>query len=115
MADVPLLEVKDLSVGNGVVTAVRGVSFTIPQGGRMGLVGESGSGKSMTALALMGLLPMGWSTHGSVLLAFCEGRLHGSGDAGEIEVVLRRSPDGGRTWLPLQVVSAAPGKTCGKR
>ncbi|MDC9824903.1 ABC transporter ATP-binding protein [Devosia sp. ZB163] len=61
------IEVRDLVVGNGDVTAVRGVSFTIPQGGRMGLVGESGSGKSMTALALMGLLPMGWSTHGSVL------------------------------------------------
>ncbi|MEU4608137.1 sialidase family protein [Kribbella sp. NPDC023972] len=50
---------------------------------------------------------------GELVLAFCEGRLHGSGDAGEIEVVLRRSLDGGRTWLPLQVVSAAPGKTCG--
>ncbi|WP_410785608.1 sialidase family protein [Kribbella sp. C-35] len=49
----------------------------------------------------------------SLVLAFCEGRLHGAGDAGEIEVVLRRSLDGGRTWLPLQVVSAAPGKTCG--
>ena len=61
------LEVKDLVVTNGDVTAVRGVSFTIPTGGRMGLVGESGSGKSMTALALMGLLPMGWSTRGNVL------------------------------------------------
>lgn len=61
------IEVKDLVVSNGIVTAVRGVSFTIPQGGRMGLVGESGSGKSMTALALMGLLPMGWSTHGNIL------------------------------------------------
>ena len=50
---------------------------------------------------------------GSSVLAFCEGRLHGPGDAGEIEVVLRRSLDGGRTWLPLQVVSAVPGKTCG--
>ncbi len=50
---------------------------------------------------------------GSLVLAFCEGRLHGAGDAGEIEVVLRRSLDGGRTWLPLQVVSAVPGKTCG--
>lgn len=50
---------------------------------------------------------------GELLLAFCEGRLHGSGDAGEIEVVLRRSLDGGRTWLPTQVVSAEPGKTCG--
>jgi len=50
---------------------------------------------------------------GVLVLAFCEGRLHGSGDAGEIEVVLRRSLDGGRTWLPLQVVSAVPGMTCG--
>src|SRR6266545_3366905 len=50
---------------------------------------------------------------GELVLAFCEGRLHGSGDAGEIEVVLRRSLDGGLTWLPLQVVSTAPGKTCG--
>jgi sialidase-1 len=47
------------------------------------------------------------------LFAFCEGRLHSAADAGEIEVVLRRSRDGGRTWLPLQVVSAAAGKTCG--
>jgi len=61
------IEVKNLEVTNGDVTAVRGVSFTIPHGGRMGLVGESGSGKSMTALALMGLLPMGWSTHGNIL------------------------------------------------
>jgi sialidase-1 len=50
---------------------------------------------------------------GSSVFAFCEGRLHGAGDAGEIEVVLRRSLDSGRTWQPLQVVSAAPGKTCG--
>jgi peptide/nickel transport system ATP-binding protein len=61
------IEVNNLVVSNGDVTAVRGVSFTIPQGGRMGLVGESGSGKSMTALALMGLLPMGWNTHGNIL------------------------------------------------
>lgn len=61
------IEVRDLTVGNGEVTAVRGVSFTIPAGGRLGLVGESGSGKSMTALALMGLLPMGWSAKGTVL------------------------------------------------
>ena len=61
------IEVRDLVVGNGEVSAVRGVSFAIPPGGRMGLVGESGSGKSMTALALMGLLPMGWGTKGQVL------------------------------------------------
>lgn len=48
-----------------------------------------------------------------VLYAFYEGRRHGSGDAGEIEVVLRRSHDGGNTWDALTVVSAVPGKTCG--
>jgi sialidase-1 len=50
---------------------------------------------------------------GGALLAFCEGRLNSAADAGEIEVVLRRSLDEGKTWLPLQVVSSAAGKTCG--
>lgn len=62
----PAIEVADLRVGTGPIDAVRGVSFTIPAGGRMGLVGESGSGKTMTALALMGLLPMGWQARGSI-------------------------------------------------
>ena len=61
------IDVRDMRVGYEDLTAVRGVSFTVPAGGRMGLVGESGSGKSMTALALMGLLPAGWSTDGEVL------------------------------------------------
>ncbi|WP_405061966.1 glycoside hydrolase [Kribbella sp. NBC_01505] len=52
-------------------------------------------------------------SRGQLVLAFCEGRRHGAGDAGEIELVLRRSLDGGVTWLPLQVVLAVPGKTCG--
>jgi peptide/nickel transport system ATP-binding protein len=63
----PAIDVRDLVVGSGQLTAVRGVSFAIPAGGRMGLVGESGSGKTLTALALMGLLPMGWGAQGSVL------------------------------------------------
>ncbi len=40
------------------------------------------------------------------LLAFCEGRVNGSGDFGDIKIVLRRSMDDGKTWLPIQVVAA---------
>src|SRR5260370_26905576 len=41
---------------DGIVRAVDGVSFSIPQGETMGLVGESGCGKSVTALSIMRLL-----------------------------------------------------------
>jgi len=60
------IEVRNLVVHNTALTAVRGVDFTLPAGARMGLVGESGSGKTLTALALMGLLPMGWQASGNV-------------------------------------------------
>ncbi|WP_230679910.1 sialidase family protein [Pontibacter rufus] len=38
------------------------------------------------------------------LLAFAEGRVHGSGDFGDIDMVMRRSTDKGKTWSALQVV-----------
>lgn len=47
------------------------------------------------------------------LLAFCEGRLTGGGDSGEIDLVLKHSADGGSTWSPLSVVAHDPGFTCG--
>jgi peptide/nickel transport system ATP-binding protein len=67
----PLLDVDDLTVtfgaGRRSVTAVDGVSFTVEPGQTVGLVGESGCGKSVTALAVMGLLPSrGVTVAGSV-------------------------------------------------
>jgi oligopeptide/dipeptide ABC transporter ATP-binding protein len=60
----PLLEVRDLRVSfalgdGGSAAAVDGVGFTLDAGETMALVGESGCGKSVTALAIMRLLPAG--------------------------------------------------------
>jgi oligopeptide/dipeptide ABC transporter ATP-binding protein len=55
----PLLDVQNLSVFIGSLRIVEGVSLVLKPGERLGIVGESGSGKSMTALALMNLLPTG--------------------------------------------------------
>jgi peptide/nickel transport system ATP-binding protein len=57
-----LVSVRDLKVDfrgdeGAVLHAVRGVSFDIPSRGTVAIVGESGSGKSVTALAMLGLLP----------------------------------------------------------
>ncbi len=50
------LDVTDLRVNVGSTPIVRGVSFALRPGARLGLVGESGSGKSLTALSIMGLV-----------------------------------------------------------
>lgn len=44
-------------------------------------------------------------TKKGTLLAFCEGRRHGSGDSGDIDLLLKRSHDNGRTWSAPQVVA----------
>ncbi|MEO3475325.1 ABC transporter ATP-binding protein [Roseomonas sp. CAU 1739] len=55
----PLLRVEDLTIGFPAATVVHGVGFDVFPGETMALVGESGCGKSITAFALMRLLPPG--------------------------------------------------------
>ncbi len=61
MAGEPLLRVRDLVTSfrteRGVVRAVDGVSFDVPEGATLGIVGESGCGKSVTALSILRLVP----------------------------------------------------------
>lgn len=68
----PLLEVTDLAVtfatGADPVTAVRGVSYRVEPGEVVAMVGESGSGKSVSAMAVVGLLPGYARVRGSVRL-----------------------------------------------
>ncbi|MGZ5180454.1 MAG: ABC transporter ATP-binding protein [Ramlibacter sp.] len=69
----PLLEVSHLDIvlqtQRGPARAVRDVSFTLERGQTLGLVGESGCGKSITALALLGLLPERAQVTGSIRFA----------------------------------------------
>lgn len=60
------LRVTDLRVEIGGRAVVDDISFEVPDGARVGLIGESGSGKSLTALAILGLLPDGARATGSI-------------------------------------------------
>ena len=68
----PLLRVTDLrltlNTEHGPAQALRNVSFELARGATLGLIGECGCGKSLTALALLGLLPPGAQLSGSIRL-----------------------------------------------
>ena len=72
-ADAPVLEVRDLDIeiddDEQVRYAVRSLALTVARGETFALVGESGSGKSMTAMALLRLLPEALRvTRGAIVL-----------------------------------------------
>jgi oligopeptide/dipeptide ABC transporter ATP-binding protein len=87
--DEPLLSIEDLSVtfrtGAGLVRAVDGATYDVRRGETLAVVGESGCGKSVTALAILGLLPQGSAdiSRGSI-------RFHGEELRGAAPERLRR-------------------------
>ncbi|MEV6339576.1 ABC transporter ATP-binding protein [Nocardia vinacea] len=80
MSSETLVDIRDLVVRFGTRTVVDGVGFQIRRGEVVALVGESGSGKSITARAVLGLLPDGAVPSGSIRLA-------------EIEIIGAREPE----------------------
>ena len=60
------LRVEDLVIEIDGRRVADGVSLQVPDGTRLGVIGESGSGKSLTALAVLGLLPEGATARGSI-------------------------------------------------
>ncbi len=69
-AGMPLLEVRDLRVRfrhrGGQVLAVNGLSYRLSAGTTLAIIGESGSGKTVSARAVMGLLPETATVTGSI-------------------------------------------------
>lgn len=66
-----ILSVEQLQIsfpGQPTFTAVNNLSLTVCKGKTLAIAGESGSGKSLTALALMGLLPKGATVRGGIRL-----------------------------------------------
>src|SRR6056297_2330287 len=89
MNENPILTISNLSIDfrtdRGLVSAVRGLNLTIPQGKAVGIVGESGCGKSVTSYSILRLLPDNARISGSI---------HLRRRTGEVVDVVAEDPNG---------------------
>jgi len=92
-----LLEVKDLKVQfdvrDGIIKAVDGATFDIKRGQTMGIIGESGCGKSVTAKAIMNMVPKPGKIVGGDILYHRRVRSNGS-EVTEVINITKLDPDG---------------------
>jgi len=92
----PLVVVKDLHVDfdvrDGIVHAVDGAGFTIYRGQTLGIIGESGCGKSITAKAIMNMLPRRGKVRGEI--TFYEKSGNGNGQRIKEIRIDKTDPDG---------------------
>ena len=119
----PLLEIKNLQVefklhAQGVVRAVDGVSFRVNDDASVALVGESGSGKSVTAQAILGILPGSARICGGEIL-FTDPRTGSSLDLAQLDAHGAQFLDirGGRISMIFQepMTSLSPLHTIGNQ
>jgi peptide/nickel transport system ATP-binding protein len=94
----PLVEVKDLrvefDVRDGIVKAVDGLNLTIHRGKTLGVIGESGCGKSMTARAILNMIPKpGKITNGKILY-HRRVQNNGHGQMDDVIELTQLDPDG---------------------
>ena len=94
----PLIEVKDLrvefDVRAGIVKAVDGLNLTIHRGKTLGVIGESGCGKSMTARAILNMIPKpGKITNGKILY-HRRVQSNGHGNIDDVVELTQLDPDG---------------------
>ncbi len=93
----PLIEVKDLrvqfDVREGIIKAVDGVTFDIKRGQTLGVIGESGCGKSVTARAILNMVPRPGKIVGGEILYHRRARTNGS-EVTETVNLIELDPDG---------------------
>src|SRR5574339_840452 len=94
----PLVEVRDLrvefDVRAGIVKAVDGLNLTIHRGKTLGVIGESGCGKSMTARAILNMIPKpGKITNGQILY-HRRVQHNGHGNMDDVVELTQLDPDG---------------------
>ncbi len=95
MQDQALLRVTSLGIRFGEQQVVDGIAFSVAAGDCLAIVGESGSGKSLTARAILGLLP--------ARAEQCSGEIYWESSSGETLVINALAADALRRWRSREI------------